>query len=730
MKRVGERGEGKWQRISWDEALDIYAKRLTEIIDEYGPLSLALHVGSIWREIGAIIAVKALGSPNLSGSANITCESGEIISDAVTIGERMYQYNWGADIANAQCILLGGHSPNISHPPHWDIMKESMDKGCKLIVVDPRRTVEAAEADLWLAIRPGTDPALGLGMINVILNERLYDENFVQNWTNAPLLVRMDRYRLLTEADILKDGNNMKFVVWDSQANNTAVYDPSSLKWPCAKPELTGSYSVTLKDGSKTKCKTVWQLFTQRVNQWPVERVAEICEVEADLIREAARMYATIKPATSQWRCGVNSSTVSFASQRPFSILIALTGNLDVKGGNIFQKEKGIVSREWISTVLTRLDPEIEAKTLGSRVYPLWAGPDSSIPANCHLQSLLNALLYDDPYPIKALIIDGSNVVLTQPDSLKCWEALKKPEFLVVHDVRMTPTCELADLVLPGGYWFDKEEPLYSIQPAREHYFAARQKIGDPIGEVKDDVEIFIALFKKLGYEGLTIKSRDGKTYVWKSKEEWLNWLMGDSGYSWEELKRASIIKYPVKKYKEYEDRGFKTPTNKVELFSYMLSKYNYDPLLNFVEPPESRRRAPQLYKRYPLTLHTGRREPHYYHGSGHEPFCIGRELTPDPLLEIHPDAAEARQIKHGDWVWLECNDKRAKFKANITENVKPYMVTAPHGWWYPERPGPEHGCFESNVNVLTSIDGPTDPYTGCPSMKALPCEVYKIEEE
>ena len=163
--------------------------------------------------------------------------------------------------------------------------------------------------------------------------------------------------------------------------------------------------------------------------------------------------------------------------------------------------------------------------------------------------------------------------------------------------------------------------------------------------------------------------------------------------------------------------------------YSSLLEKYGYDPLPYFKEPYQSPYNSPELAKRYPLIIFTGAKVHMYWHSDGRW-LSWARKLQPDPIVEFHPQAAEERGIKDGDWVWIEApNGRRVKMRAKLTDALHPRVVSAQHGWWFPEEPGPEHGCFKSNINVITSCDPPFDPISGSPVLKGFLCQIYKYQE-
>jgi len=155
--------------------------------------------------------------------------------------------------------------------------------------------------------------------------------------------------------------------------------------------------------------------------------------------------------------------------------------------------------------------------------------------------------------------------------------------------------------------------------------------------------------------------------------------------------------------------------------------KYGYDPLPVYNEPPESPLSTPALLKDYPLILITGARHINYFHSEGRQVKSL-RNIVPDPEVEIHPDTARELDIKSGSWVWVETpqvKNERIRLKAKLTSRVDTNVVHARHGWWFPEKPAPEHGCFESNIDVVLSGDPPREPICGSVPTRGTLCRVY-----
>lgn len=296
LKRVGERGSGEWQRVTWDEAMDDIAARLQKVIDEHGPEAFAVsQSGATGLGDNGLCRrfMNHIGTPNWIGGVSYCAGN--------TAAINRYVYGWfpRSDILNSKCIVLIGHDPRRhSWTMEYKAIRLAQANGAKLIVLDPRKSENAERADLWLPLRSGTDAALLLGWLNVIIEEELYDKAFVRDWT----------------------------VGFDALAARAAEY--------------------------------------------PLDRVAEITGVDADLIAESARMYATEGPSCIPWTPVTDQQVSSTSAIRLQAMLRALCGHLDVTGGDQLIGFSPAVRSDSEIEMHEVLAPEQKAKQLGADQFP------------------------------------------------------------------------------------------------------------------------------------------------------------------------------------------------------------------------------------------------------------------------------------------------------------------------------------------------------------------------
>ncbi len=634
MRRAGARGEGKWERISWDEALTEVAGKLNQFKRESGAESVVFGHGT-GRDFHRFVYRVA----NLFGTPNVLTPGHMCYLPRVAISKLM-----GMDISlcdydsKPACVVAWGSNHLISNPDENKgiNLAKTLTNGAKFLVIDPRRTKLADKADLFLQIRPATDSALALAMMHVIVKEDLYDHHFVENYT------------------------------------------------------------------------TGFEKFVERLEEYPPERAEKITWVPKEKIIEAARLYATTKPAAMQWGVGIEQNINCVDADRALIYLVALTGNLDVPGGNvIFGLPPGLPRAKF--SLFDQLPPEQHAKMLGGDRYRLGATINRITP---HV--VWDAIEEADPYQVRAMVIFASNTLTARENARRVHDVLKnKLEYFVAVDIFPTLTTELADMVLPAATWLENDN-IADYWKVHGYVFP-RNKAVEPEGEARPDHLILNELGMKLGFTD----------HFWEDYEESLDFILEPAGLTWDEFREMPYLQTEVK-YRKYEKDGFNSASGKLDFYLHKYEEWGYDPLPGYVEPPESPAREPEFVKRYPLVLITGQRIFNFF-GSEHRQGDYLRRTHPDPLVEIHPDTAAARGISEGDWVQISSPRDKVRFRARIFDGIDPRVVSAEWGWWFPEKDRTDIEVqLESNINLLTEDAGGLDPGMGATNLKGLMCQVEK----
>jgi anaerobic selenocysteine-containing dehydrogenase len=282
---------------------------------------------------------------------------------------------------------------------------------------------------------------------------------------------------------------------------------------------------------------------------------------------------------------------------------------------------------------------------------------------------------------------------------------------MIVVELFMTPTAAMADYVLPAAFWPEVEQVI-AYPLVADNIVMAQQK-AIQIGQCRQDEWIMDELAKRLNLPGSE-----------ESLEDVMNYQLAPLGITFQDLRKKAFI-YPPHIYRKYEKDGFKTPSGKIELYCEALERMGYDPLPTYKEPPESPLQTPELTAQFPYVLTTGSRRIEFFH-SEHRQIQSLRKRRADPQVEIHQDTAAKHGINNGDWVIVSSPRGSIRLKALLTEDIHPNVINVDHGWWFPEKTGPDYGFLESNANVLTSNAPPYDPAFGSYQLRGLLCRIEK----
>lgn len=636
LKRVKGRGEGAWQELSWEQALGEIAERVDALRRESGPESIALGQGTGRHHYMHVVRfANALGTPNWYEPGLAQCFIPRITVSNLTYGGFVVGDYYGA--TPPKCILFWGHNPLVSSPDGelGITAQRALEAGAVGISVDPRRSETGRKCQQWLPIRPGTDAALALAMLHVIIHEGLYDHDFVDQWT----------------------------VGFAELKEHVKPFTPA---WAAA-----------------------------------------ITWVEPEAILTAARTYATLKPAILEWGLGLEQNVNALQTVRAVALLRAVTGNLDVPGGDIL----GMNVLKAYPTLKEKLPEGMVQKRLGAETYKLLGGWRAFMPS-AHIPTLFNAMRTGEPYRVRGLLIFGNNPLATVAGAREVHASLQALDLLVVTDLFMTPTAELADYVLPAALWTETRQVIG--YPLVVENIAMAQPQLTQTGSCRQDEWILDELAKRLDLPGCE-----------EGLDETMNQQLAPLGITHDALVQQGGVVAPAHVYHKHLAKGFRTPSRKVELFCKSLQRQGYDPLPRYVEPPESPLSAPELAREFPCVLTTGHRRKEFFH-SEHRQIPDLRRRWPDPRAELHPDLASRHGIAEGDWIVVTSPRGAARFRALVTPEINPGVVSVEHGWWFPEKPGPDHGIWESNANLLTNAGPPYDPGFGSYQLRGLLCRVER----
>jgi anaerobic dimethyl sulfoxide reductase subunit A len=638
MKRVGERGEGKFQRISWNEAFDTIATRFREIAEKYGWRSIGWVIGgpgSGTTKFGAYLRLASLTqSTRVStwgyGDSGLPCGSLVLFGMHIPI---MLMLPAFIEEPVPELVLVWGTNPAEAAP--LDQMRLIMDvkeKGAQLVVVDPRFTVTASKADEYLGITPGTDTALALGLMRVVFQKDLQDDDFIRKYTVGPYLVRMDTGKFLRGKDVGK-GRAKSYVQWDLDSDS-----PSTSKKPKFKSALTGTYTI-----NDIECKPSFHLLVDLANDYPAEKVEEITGISAEIILKLGEKIGTVNKVGFLGNMGFTRTYHGDIAMRALGTLATVTGNISASIGSGYRP------------------PMLNWKPF------LHAIPDKPTYSRLGVLKLYDAVISGKPYPIKAVYFALINFLNQCANSNKIInEIFPNLEFIVLADLFMTPTGKYADILLPACSFLEFSDLLPFPYP----YVQLQQKVIEPLYESKSDVDIAAGIAERLGI---------GEYY--EGGEEGLIDILLDNpslgGMTRVDLKDKAMYTEFIPNTGQRIDIPFNTPSGKIEIYSESLLKEG-QALPVYLPPIESP--VNEADAKYPLSFIQGHSRFHTHSMYANVQSLL--DLNPEPLVNINPIDAKKRNIKTGGFVTVFNDRAKTTLIARVTEGVKPGVIDIAEGWW------------------------------------------------
>ena len=559
---------------------------------------------------------------------------------------------------HSRFFLAWGNNPAVSNQGYMkNLFQAREEHGAKLVTIDPRLSETAALSDRWIQIRPGTDAAYALGMVKVLLDEGLFDEEYVRRFTNAPFLVRLGEsgYDLQSESRgwpaggetlpvdlrdlrLLTDGGGGpgSFVVWDELGGRPATPDA-----PGIRPALRGSYEI-----GGVRYQPVFEWMRAIAARYTPEVVHRVTGAPADSVAAVTREYAAVRPAAIiQNMAGAQRTDHGTLTVIGHLYLAALTGNVGMLGGGV--NDNGGFLRQG-----------------GNINYPVPVQrnePIAGIPAT----KLGEYLVERKPHPIRAIHVAGTGVLTQYPNTRKIIAGLDNIDLMVVQDIFMTTTARYADFVLPVTTLFETRNLLAGV---RSRYIQLMQQAIEPLFESRSDRWILTELAGRLGF---------GDDFD-KPDDELLRHVLEPTGVSLEQLEEGPVNPMPDP-WIPFADKKFDTPSGRIEFFSLYLQEKGFDPLLEYLHPVEAPWVDTTRAARYPLQLINRKNHNHVNSSFHHHDFLT--EIWASQVLQIHPDDAKTRGIEDGARIRVFNDRGEIEALAQVTRGILRGVVSVTTGW-------------------------------------------------
>lgn len=686
MRRVGERGENKWERITWDEAIAEIGEKFGAIRETYGPNSILIDnsggaIGSIAGSSMASRFSNAISATHLSTCYDQAFGYG---TDRVVGGGSFQQASETKGALDSNCIVVWGANPTISCIQDWRVLRRAQENGSKLIVIDPMFSTTARFADEYIYIRPGTDSMLALAMINEIISNELIDIEFAKEKTSAPFLIRKDNGEQLrlshfrsdsgSEGEIeyewdLNTGLKVEkkksaaedpYLVWDEDRNEALSYLESR------NPVIEGEFTV-----NGIEVVTVYSALKKHVSQYTIEKAEEITQVPAEKIRELSRVFAKQGPIWLYVQFGTNHYYNAHHFGMATAQLMALTGNLATKGaslGGLFLYAGSV---------------PLNAAAVMS------GGGDGQANMTIPMAELANLaktqMNRGKPYPAKGMLTIASNSCSNHAQQNRWFEdVLPNIDFHVVIDLEFNDTVRYADMILPVAFHLEVDDFRVNMS---NPYMVLNEKAIEPLYESKPDTEILALIAKAL---------RKGDEYPIRDNKEWIELYLDsdglrEMGVTYERLKEEKVLRVIGSEEKAYinGENGFPTPSGRAELYCEMPK-----PRLDFGQdwqslvdtehfphwtPPNEAWPENPLFEKYPIVL-----TQNHPRTRTHTQFADSKtflEIDPEPILNISRSDAQARGIETGDIVEVFNDRGHVVIKCRINDAFSPGYASINKGW-------------------------------------------------
>ena len=645
-KRVGERGSGDWERISWDEATSTIATKLKEIQAKHGKKSvwIAPYTGSLSILEGVVGAGFRLASVigasagdfegDNEGDSSTPAGWNYLLADPDLTAGGIFDGHEMTDFLNSKLIVLWANNVAETSIPDWRICAQAQKAGTVVVSIDPRYTPTSAKSDVWLPIRPGTDTALIDGVINYVLQKKLYDAPYLKSYTVAPFLVDPKTKKFMLQGK--------SYLVVDAADGQVKPVEQAK------EPDLFG------EDGGAS---SALKLLADEMAPYTPAKVAAMTDLEPGQVVQLAELWTRGGPVGVRTGFALSHWYRGDLAMQALVTLQALTGNVGVHGGGVTTFAGGLTT--------TAFD-------LGN----WWAPEGTEMFTVLEPMEASDAMLHGKPYPVRAAWFMVNNFAQQMSDRNLVVKALKSLDFVVVSDYVMSATADLADIVLPACTYLEKTDLLSS----NNFYLQYMPKVIDPLWESKSDLDAISMVAAKMGHA----------KYFDNSADEYLKEILhiGDPeadanvrGLTWKQLTTtAPHLNTATVPYVPFFDKAFPTKSGRIELYVERLIPYDQQ-LPGYKEPVEASQSNP-LFAKYPLTFLSTHTRFRTHSQFVNLPWLNEINNGGQGFLEINPADAKKRNIQDGDVVKVFNDRGSMKVYARLTEAIKPGVVNCYQGGW------------------------------------------------
>lgn len=684
MKQMGERGSDQWERISWEQAIDEIGGKLLEIKEKYGPRANAVmgnggNTTLLCGPYGGFGRFKnGLELQPIDNCVDFGCMPA--LARVYGPGGSYGAAAEPADLENADTFFLWGMNLTHTNWDRWQHMMRAIDKGAKLVVIDPNFTPIASKADKFVSIRPASDAALIMAMINIGIEENLLDIPFIKKATVGPFLVREDNGKFLRMSDLgvePKEGPVNPQTKKPTTINPAAVYDLSRNEAVATDTAvdiaLEGSFEI---EGFKVT--TAFSLLAKRASAYTLEFAAEQTGATVEEIRELADLYFNGGTVANLLGFGTNAYDNAPYMGHAFATLVVLSGQIGKPGTNAAYNQTAFFSANPMF-----MFPDM--KNLKTPSLPMLDLPELMEKGELEL----GVGKFTAPKTLYVAMQNPYNNFLNP----QTWRdvVLPKLEMVVVVDRAFTDSARyMADYVLPAAHYFEGLDMRPNLVSAP--YTAIAEQAIEPIHEAKTDFNIYKLLAERFGV---------GQYFDMTEEEAMAQAYSGDL----QKLQTEKLVRYVEKGFQPYNyEAGLATPTGKFEFYCEMpldrqglpvAPEYFEDCCLpTFKEPTEAWPSA-EGSEEFPFVLVSER-----IRGLLHSSFGDARwlrEIHPGPFAKMNPFDAEARGLCDGDCIKIYNDRGYAVVKLVVTAGQRKGVITWPKGW--------EQKFYkEGNLHNLTPI--------------------------